>query len=214
MCWNGPQNLAEWTWNLLEWNSTWIPSESGGIQMEFHGIPTLWSPEAMEEGKVLRNYVITILYAYKDERPLSTSFLAMRKPCTAIPMYTSKLMCCTAAIMWKYYLRRSSLVTCGRTCENMCRSFIMLWYDSMKERKGFLLKTYLENLHWRSMKTWTPKQIPRTTSTSMKISAMTTALSSTSLQKPARNFTLWILLPLLLINSYIYYCLLDINSIS
>ena len=72
-------------------------------------------------------------------------FTAMRKPCAAIPAYTSKLMHCAATDMWKYCLRRSSLVTCGKTCENMCRSFIMLWYDRMKETKGLLLKTYLEN---------------------------------------------------------------------
>ena len=29
--------------------------------------------------------------------------------------------------------------------ENMCRSFIMFWYDRMKEINGFPLKTYLEN---------------------------------------------------------------------
>ena len=69
----------------------------------------------------------------------------MRKPCTAIPTYASKLMHCTATDAWKYCLRRSSLITCGKTCENMCRSFIMLWYDRMKETKEFLLKTYLEN---------------------------------------------------------------------
>ena len=71
--------------------------------------------------------------------------MAMRKPCMAIPMYTSKPMCCTATATWKYCLRRSSLIMCRMTCENMCRSFIMLWYDRMKETKGFLLKTYLKN---------------------------------------------------------------------
>ena len=72
-------------------------------------------------------------------------FMAMRKPCVAIPTYTSKLICCTATNMWKYCLRRSFLIMCRKTCENICRSFIMLWYDRMKETKGFLLKTYLEN---------------------------------------------------------------------
>ena len=72
-------------------------------------------------------------------------FTAMRKPYMAIPVYTSKLMCCTATDMWKYCLRRSSIITCGKTRENMCRSFIMLWSDRMKETKGFLLKTYPEN---------------------------------------------------------------------
>ena len=69
-------------------------------------------------------------------------FMAMRKPYAAIPTYTSKLMHCAATDTWKYCLRRSSPVTGGNTCENMCRSFIMLWYDRMKETKGFLLKTY------------------------------------------------------------------------
>ena len=72
-------------------------------------------------------------------------FTAMRKPYAAIPVYASKLMHCTATDIWKYCLRRSSPVMCGKTCENMCRSFIMLWYDRMKETKGFLLKTYIEN---------------------------------------------------------------------
>ena len=72
-------------------------------------------------------------------------FMAMRKSYAAIPAYTSKLIHCTATDTWKYCLRRSSPVTCGKTCENMCRSFIMLWYDRMKETKGFLLKIYLEN---------------------------------------------------------------------
>ena len=72
-------------------------------------------------------------------------FTAMRKPYVAIPAYASKLMHCTATATWKYCLRRSSLIMYGKTCENMCRSFIMLWNDRMKETKGFLLKTYLEN---------------------------------------------------------------------
>ena len=71
-------------------------------------------------------------------------FMAMRKPCAAIPVYASKLMHCAATDAWKYCLRMSSLITCGKTCENMW-SFIRLWYDRMKETKGFLLKTYLEN---------------------------------------------------------------------
>ena len=90
-------------------------------------------------------YYLVCIQAYKDQKPLSTSFAAMRKSCTEIPTYTSKLMCCAATNTWEYYLRRSSLIMCGKTCENMCKSFIMLWYDRMKETKGFLLKTYLEN---------------------------------------------------------------------
>ena len=72
-------------------------------------------------------------------------FTAMRKAYAAIPAYTSKVMHCAATDTWKCCLRRSSPITCGKTCENMCRSFIMLWYDRMKETKGFLLNTYLEN---------------------------------------------------------------------
>ena len=41
------------------------------------------------------------------------------------------------------------------------------------------------------VKTWTPKTIPRTTSTLMKISTMTTAPSSTFLQKPASFRLSW-----------------------
>ena len=47
----------------------------------------------------LRDYVITIYYAYKDEKPLSMSFAAMRKPHMVIPVYASELMHCTATNM-------------------------------------------------------------------------------------------------------------------
>ena len=83
-------------------------------------------------GDILCHVLTLRNYAYKDEKPLITSFAAMRKSCIATNT-------------WKYYLTRSSLVMCRKTCENMCRSFIMLRYDRMKEIKGFLLKIYLEN---------------------------------------------------------------------
>ena len=70
----------------------------------------------------------------------------MGKPCSAIPAYTSKLMCCVATnkrekVVTLHHMQRNSLVT----CEKHMKTLLGVLSCSDIRDKGFLLKTYLED---------------------------------------------------------------------
>ena len=91
------------------------------------------------------------LVCVKDKKSWSTRLAAMRKPCSAIPTYTSKVMHCIPQLCestnkWEkavplHHMQRDSLVT----HKNHTKTILRVLSCSDMRDKDFLLKIYLES---------------------------------------------------------------------